>query len=168
MLSGANSTYGGGTTVGAGTLLVDGSITGAVHVVGGIFGGTGAVNGAVTNQSVLTAAGTNSIGALTVNNLTMTENSTCVWNYNDTTSDVVQVNGTLALPAVATVAVSRVTSGKLPERGILFTGFSSLVTSAGTLSGWVITGAAPNTFAQVEGNQVVLVTRPVGTLISLF
>jgi autotransporter-associated beta strand protein len=167
VLSG-NNTYSGGTTVGGGTLLVDGGITGAVNVVGGVLGGTGTVGGVVTNVAAITAAGTNSIGTLTTAGLVMKENSTCIWNYNDTTNDMIQVNGSLTLPAVATVAVTRVTSGRIPARGILFNGFSSIVTNTGTLSGWVITGAMPNTFAQVEGNQVVLVTRPIGTMVRIF
>jgi len=168
VLSGPNSTYSGGTTVSAGTLLVEGGITGAVNVVGGLMGGTGSVAGTVTNQALMTAAGTNSIGTLTTAGLVMKENSTYAWNYNDTTNDMIQVNGSLTLPAVATVAVTRVTSGRIPARGILFNGFSSIVTNTGTLSGWVITGAEPNTFAQVEGNQVVLITRPIGTMIRIF
>ena len=167
VLSG-NNTYSGGTTVSGGTLLVEGGITGSVNVVGGLLGGTGTVAGTVTNQAIMTAAGTNSIGTLTTVNLVMKENSTCVWNYNDTTNDMIQVDGSLTLPTVATVAVTRVTSGRIPARGILFNGFSSIVTNTGTLSGWVITGAEPNTFAQVDGNQVVLVTRPIGTMIRIF
>ncbi|MEI6646777.1 MAG: autotransporter-associated beta strand repeat-containing protein [bacterium] len=167
VLSG-NNTYSGGTTVSSGMLLVEGGITGAVNVVGGLLGGTGSVGGTVTNQAIMTAAGTNSIGTLTTANLVMKENSICVWNYNATTNDVIQVSGSLTLPAVATVAVSRVTSGNLPVRGVLFTGFSSIVTNVGTLSGWVITGAAPRTYAEVQGNQVVLVTRPIGTLLRIF
>ncbi len=167
VLSGAN-TYSGGTTVSDGLLLVEGGITGAVNVVGGLLGGTGTVGGVVTNAAAITAAGTNSIGTLTAASLVMKENATCVWNYNDTTSDMIQVNGSLTLPTVATVAVSRVTSGRLPARGVLFNGFTSIVTNSASLSGWVITGAAPNTFAQVDGSQVVLVTRPTGTLILIF
>jgi hypothetical protein len=126
------------------------------------------VAGTVTNQAIMTAAGTNSIGTLTTAGLVMKENSTCIWNYNATTNDVIQLNDSLTLPAVATVAVSRVTSGRIPARGVLFNGFSSIVTNTGTLSGWVITGAMPNTFAQVDGNQVVLITRPIGTMIRIF
>jgi autotransporter-associated beta strand protein len=167
VLSG-NNTYSGGTTVSGGTLLVEGVITGAVNVVGVLLGGSGTVGGVVTNAAAITAADTNSIGTLTTAGLVMQENSTCVWNYNDTSRDVIQVNGSLTLPAVATVSVSRVTSGSLPLRGVLFNGFSSIVTNTGTLRGWVITGAAPRTYAEVQGDQVVLVTRPIGTLLRIF
>ena len=166
-LSGTN-TYLGGTTLNAGTLLVDGSVTGAVNGVSGTFGGVGVVNGSVTNQAIITAAGTNSIGILTASSLAMKENSALVWNYNATTNDVIQVNGSLVLPAVATVTVSQVTSGRLPDLGVVFTGFSSLVTNTGTLGGWVINGARPNTRAIVSGNQVLLETKPTGTMIRIF
>jgi len=160
-LSGPN-TYSGGTTVSNGTLLVNGSIAGSVTIApGGTFGGTGTVAGAVSNYGTISPASTTTNGTLTVSSMTMAENSTYVWNMDATTNDVIVVNGSLTLPSVATVTVSRAT-GRLPNNRVLFTGFTSVNTS--NLSGWVINGALPNTRARVVGNQVLML--PPGTLIS--
>ena len=161
-LSGTN-TYSGGTTVNNGTLLVNGSITGAVTIAAGsTFGGTGTVAGAVSNYGTISPASTTTNGTLTVSSMTMAENSTYVWNADATANDMIVVNGTLTLPSVATVTVSRATA-RLPNPGVLFTGFTSVNTS--NLSGWVFNNALPYTRAKVVGNQVVLMLPP-GTRIT--
>jgi autotransporter-associated beta strand protein len=154
-----------GTIISNGTLLVNGGITGAVMVAGGILGGTGVVAGTVTNRATLAAAGTNAIGVLTVTNLVMAENATVAWDFNASTQDLIRVTGALTLPTVATVNVSRVSSGIQPTRAALFT-FGSGPTP-GKLNGWIITGARGGTYAEVRGNDVVL-KYPTGTMISLF
>jgi fibronectin-binding autotransporter adhesin len=63
LLTGAN-TYAGGTTISNGTLLVDGSITGAVTVVSGAtLGGTGTVYGAVSCEGTILVS-TNAAGGV--------------------------------------------------------------------------------------------------------
>ncbi len=154
-LSGSN-TYVGGTTVSNGTLAVNGSVTGAVTVAtGGTLGGTGMVSGVVTNFGAIGAFDTSTIGRLTVSNLVMKPSSSYAWNYTTPANTEVYVNGSLSLPSVVTVNVTQV-SGKLPNPGVLFTGFSSVNTS--NLTEWVIKGALITTRAKVEGNQVVLVS----------
>jgi hypothetical protein len=66
------------------------------------------------------------------------------------------MNGALTLPTVATVNVSRASSGKLPSSSVLITGFTSVNMS--NLSGWVINDV-PGTItkAKVVGNQVQLI-----------
>ncbi len=54
--------------------------------------------------------------------------------------DLLNVNGTLSLPAVATVIVSRI-SGELPESSTLMTANSLAGTGAADVSGWVVQGA---------------------------
>ncbi|RZJ25812.1 MAG: autotransporter domain-containing protein [Haliea sp.] len=66
-LTGVN-TYTGATSINAGTLAVNGSITSPVTVNnGGTLGGSGTINGAVTTASGGILAPGNSIGTLTVN-----------------------------------------------------------------------------------------------------
>jgi len=81
------------------------------------------------------------------------------WNYSATTADVVNVNGTLTLPATATVNVSG--TGVLPSKGLLFSSANPVsINGATDLSGWTFTGpgAKPTTRAVISGNQVYLVT----------
>lgn len=79
--SGTNS-HTGGTTVNAGTLLVNGT-TGAVTVAnGGTFGGNGFVGNTTVQSGGAIAAGA-SIGLLNVGNLTLAGGSLLNWQLND-------------------------------------------------------------------------------------
>lgn len=79
--SGTNS-HTGGTTVSAGTLLVNGT-TGAVTVAnGGTFGGNGFVGNTTVQSGGAIAAGA-SIGLLNVGNLTLAGGSLLNWQLND-------------------------------------------------------------------------------------
>ncbi len=158
-----NLTNNGTLTVVSGGILINGSKTGtgALTVSGGYLGGTGTVAGVVTNYATVTAGDTNSVGTLTLSsNLVMNAYSTYEWNCNDTTNDVIVVGGALTVPAVATVNVNQVVSGKMPSSAVLFS-FGSVNSS--NLAQWVINGAAPSTRARIVGNQVKLVT-PTGWL----
>jgi autotransporter-associated beta strand protein len=66
----AQNTYGGATTVNAGTLNLLGGISGSVTVAGGTLSGTGTIGGAFTNQSggsIAPGVDASSIGTLTIN-----------------------------------------------------------------------------------------------------
>jgi hypothetical protein len=121
--------------------------------------GNGSVTGnvAVASGGILAAGGTNATGTLSFSNhLALAERAVLDWNYADATQDVIRVAGTLTLPTVATVNVSRVT-GSLPGTGILFT-FGSVTPSSPDVTRWVVKGARTDTHVAVLGN-------PNGTLI---
>jgi autotransporter-associated beta strand protein len=98
-VGGAN-TYNGNTTVSAGTLLVNSSISSAVNVSGGILGGSGSIGGSVAVQSGgalapgedVSAAGT----VLTMNSsLTLASGSACIMavSHNNHTNDQIVCSG---------------------------------------------------------------------------
>ena len=130
-----------------------------------VQGGGTISNGTLTVAGTLAPGGLQTVGALAVENLGLSENATYDWNYGDAASDTVLVTGTLTLPTVATVGVSRVAgaTAALADRSVLFTCPSGAI-SAGDLSGWTVEGAQTGTHVKVSGNQVVLVL-PRGTLI---
>jgi len=94
------NTYSGGTTVSAGTLLVNGSIGGgAVTVANGILGGNGSIGGAVTVQPGGTLAPGNGIGILVLSNAVMLQpGSTTMMEISKTgqTNDQLLAGGALA------------------------------------------------------------------------
>jgi autotransporter-associated beta strand protein len=116
-LNAANS-YNGGTTVSAGTLLVNntagsGTGSGGVTVNGGVLGGTGTIAGAVAILAGGTLAPGASIGTLTISNsLTLSGVIVMELNAAGRTNDLVRglssvtYGGTLVLSNVASVAAS--------------------------------------------------------------
>jgi len=138
-LSSSTNSYSGATLIKAGTLKLaaTGSISnspsidvagGAVYDVSSVSGytarpgqtlsGDGMVAGGVSiaGGGVLAAGGTNATGTLSFSaDLTLADKTVADWNYGDGAQDVIAVAGTLTLPTVATVNVSRVT-GTLPPR----------------------------------------------------
>ena len=132
--------------------------------------GSGAVTGGtLTVTSALTPGGTNAVGTLSVaGNLEVGANAAIDWNYGDSgTKDLIQVTGTLTLPATATVNISRVTgsSASLPKQAVILTGSAPIVRS--DFSGWSVTGAGSSSRVRAVGNQVLVIT-PTGTLLRVF
>ncbi len=109
ILGGTNS-YTGATNVSAGTLLVNGSISGStVSVTGGTLGGTNGTISATTIASGGTLAPGSSIGTLNFSS-TLTLGGTSVFEINKTgstlTADFANVTGTLTLGGTLNVTAT--------------------------------------------------------------
>ena len=171
-LTGAN-TYGLGTTVNGGTLLVNNTVgsgtgSGAVTVnTGGSLGGTGTVSGAVTVNKGGTLTPGNPVGMLTLsNNVTLASNATLNVTLNGTNATqygrlfVASTNSTVGL----TNCILNVALGYTPKNGDVFTIINHAGTNAiggqftcGTKYTVVATGDrfAVN-YTGADGNDVVL------------
>ncbi len=154
---GGTNTFTGATTVNSGILLVNGSLASTSVTVnaGATLGGSGILAGTtiVKTNGILAPGVTGTAGTLTVSNLALQAGAVYNWKYGVGASDSVAVLGTLSLPAVATVNVTRV-NGKLPQTVQLFTTPNSV---SANLSGWVIRGDG-TTGGRISsaGNNVVL------------
>jgi autotransporter-associated beta strand protein len=176
----ATNTYSGATIVSNGILKVTNtgslSTNTALTVVGTnsivnmngkeqsciSVGGAGFVtNGTLTVTSALYPGGSNTVGTLTLGNLTLAAGSVVHWDYDGAAGDTNKVLGTATLPSSATVQVNA--SGTLPSRAVLFDCYS-LVAPSG-VAGWGVAGALPNSYVKVEGTQLLLINIK-GTLIS--
>lgn len=139
-LAAGTNIYSGATIVSNGTLLVSGAggITGSVVTVvsGAAFGAPG--------TSVARVAG-----------LTLREGAKLVCTYDGATraAGLIDVSGTLTLPAAATLDVSG--GGTLDASQLLISAHD--VSGATDLSGWTITGAPKNSRVAVVDRAVKLV-----------
>lgn len=151
------NTYKGATVLSAGTLLVNGSLANTSLTVGAAatLGGTGVVAGVTTVQTggILAPGGTAAVGTLTFSNLALQAGTVYNWEYSSATGDLVTVQGSLTLPLVATVNVTRI-SGGLPSKAVLFTCPNTVTAD---LSRWVVnyTGT-PSGQVTASGANVVL------------
>lgn len=164
VLSAAN-VYGGTTgttTVNDGTLLVSGSLDSPTVNVND--GGTLLVSSSAPMPAAtitIAAGGTFGVAgtvASSVNNLTFAEGSNVSWTYDGAanTAGLVNVTGTLTLPAVATIDLSG--TGPLSSGQVLFSATDGTVAGATDLSGWTINNAPELTSVKVVliDKQVVL------------
>lgn len=129
-LTGNNAAYTGTTTVNAGTLAVNGDLSGSAVTVnaGGTLGGTGTVGTTVVNGVI---APGNSIGTINVaGNYTQATGSTYRVEINNTpASDLINITGTAAIQSGATVNV-------VPAAGFYTLGHRyTILTAAGGRTG---------------------------------
>jgi autotransporter-associated beta strand protein len=150
LLSCPTNLYSGATLVSNGTLRVSGRL----------------LNSAVTVVSNATfgAYGTNTAR---VSALTLEAGAKVSWAYtaNTKAAGAVVVDGTLTLPARATLDVSG--SGFLLSNQAILSSGTPPLQGATDLSGWTITGAPANSHVMIVGNEVRLVVNR-GTLIRIF
>ena len=115
----ADNTYSGGTTIGAGTVEIEGAQTGDVALNGGTLGGNGSVHNLIATGG--TVAPGNSPGTFTANNVTWNSSTTLASELNGTTAgsqyDQLIANGSVNLGG-ATLALS---TGFTPAAGDTFT-----------------------------------------------
>ena len=137
------NTFGGGTTIGGGTLLVNnssgsGTGSGAVTVNGGTLGGNGTIGGAVTvNASGTLAPGTASIGTLTLGNtLALAGTANFRINKSGTSLSSDQITGAAGITAGGTFNVTA--SGSALANSDSFT-----LLNRGTGSSWFSTVTLP-------------------------
>jgi autotransporter-associated beta strand protein len=159
-----NNTYGGGTAINSGELLVNNSAGSGTITVGsgGQLGGSGTIGGAVVVNSGGALLPGNPIGTLTINN-NLTANSGANLNFTlGTASDKVVVTGNLSLSGTLNISAG--------------TGFNTttytLFTYGGTLTmGSVTLNLPANTTAAINTNtpgQVNLVVQTLSTAIPAF
>ncbi|NLF38671.1 hypothetical protein GX586_04455 [bacterium] len=161
----ANGFYSGDTTVDAGTLLVQAALTGATVTVnaGGTLGGSGTASGTVAVNGTIDPGG--SIGVFNAGNLAMNAGCTYLWEVDpvdNNTADVVNVAGTLTLPAEPnSVTVKVVRVGSLGTTGAkpVFT-FSSLSGSAGSLFVDLSGSGLTNSYVGVTANSIEISLIP--------
>ena len=160
-LTGVN-VYTGGTTVSAGTLVVNntngsGTGTGAVPVNGGTLGGSGIISGAVTVNSgafLAPAHGTKTQSTLTIQSaLTFNSGSTYTYTFKakgkQAKTDKVIANG-VVINSGANVTIQGTTKGSL-KAGTAYTLISN--TSANPISG-TFSNLADGAIVNVNGNNL--------------
>jgi autotransporter-associated beta strand protein len=132
----AANTYGGGTTVTAGTLLVNnttnsGTGTGQVMIgANGTLGGSGTIAGATTIAGTLAPG--NSIDSLTINN-TLALSGSAAFEINDSLNTADLVDGVTTLTFGGSLVVTNLGSGTNYFGGQTFNLFD-FVTASGTFS----------------------------------
>jgi alpha-L-fucosidase 2 len=153
-LSGTN-TYSGGTVINAGMLKLTstGSISNSpvINVVSGAVFDVSAK----TPYTILASQTLKGSGSVT-GSVTLAANATLECNYNTAAANVLNITGTLTLPASLTLNVNG--SGPLPSSVVLFS--AGTLAGATDLSGWTVNCSAKHAATRliVSNNQVKMVT----------
>jgi len=160
----------GDTTITGGDLRINGTHVNATNYTvnaGGTLGGSGTitlVTGAsltVNNGGILDpGAAEGAIGTLNIaGDMTLASGAVYNMEYDGASADLVDVTGTLTLPAAMTVNITG--TGEASDPFVLFE-FGDKA-GATDLSGWTVNTTLGGILA-IVGNQVVLYTPPPGTL----
>ena len=171
-----------GTVVTGGTLIVNGITTAPKNNYGytvwpdASLGGMGTINMAASGstcsvyQAGALAPGTHRassrVGTLTFNGpVNLNEGAVYKWDCQDGVGDLLKINGTLSLPAVATVVVSQI-SGELPDSSVVMTANALTGPGATDVSDWNVQGVR-SFRTKVVDNTVVLERFTVGTVFKI-
>ena len=169
ILSGTN-TYPGTTTAGDGPLLINGdhsAATGNVTVARtAMFGGTGSVGGRViVNGGILSAADTNTVGTLTLTDLTLGDGSTVQVDGTDGVFDRLTLSG--ALTAGTNVTLRLNATGKLPASLVVATAAGGIVAPENLASWRLEGGASYSCLVWRPSTQTLVVSSPQGSIMML-
>jgi uncharacterized protein with beta-barrel porin domain len=135
VLAGGTNTWGNGTTVANGALLVNGKLDGGAVFVfsSGTLGGSGTVLGAVTVSSATLAPGSSGIGTLTVNNsVTLDDASTNVMEINRANAQNADLLSATSLACAGTLTVNNI--GSPVQAGDSFHLFSGAISGTFTVT----------------------------------
>lgn len=110
-IAGTGLPSGGRTFVNGGTLVLNSSLGGRVTVRGGTFSAQGSVSSLVIVESGGTLSSCTNLGTLTCNGLTLDASSTLTMDLSGTNSDLISVNGDVALNGTLHLRASNLTNG---------------------------------------------------------
>jgi hypothetical protein len=154
---GTGSTIGAFRKIGAGTMRINGTANNEYIIVNeGELGGNGTITAALTVKNSAALSAGNTIGLLTVSNVTMEAGSRYFCECTSTTNDVLHVIDTMFLPAAANSVTVTLSGAGAPDPLYLFN-LDNPLGSGDAFSIYVNKGSVPGVPAvQQVGNSIVI------------